>query len=128
MTFCRNRTTTLNLQPALKPDHDERYGSPSDKYGDGIPPIADQAALSFQCIKYHYRAQSFDIEKAREVTADFTNYLRMSFDFQNTSGMSSFKHELSIVNSYLSIEKRASAIGWTSFTILRKTSTLPFRL
>ena len=69
-----------------------------------------------------------DIEKAREVTADFTNYLRMSFDFQNTSGMSSFKHELSIVNSYLSIEKRASAIGWTSFTILRKTSTLPFRL
>lgn len=46
-----------------------------------------------------------DIEKAREVTADFTNYLRMSFDFQNTSGMSSFKHELSIVNSYLSIEK-----------------------
>ncbi|MEC0789930.1 hypothetical protein P8899_21085, partial [Bacillus haynesii] len=31
--------------------------------------------------------------------------LRMSFDFQNTSGMSSFKHELSIVNSYLSIEK-----------------------
>ncbi|KAA6449702.1 response regulator [Bacillus swezeyi] len=46
-----------------------------------------------------------DIEKAREVTAEFTNYLRMSFDFQNTSAVSSFRNELSIVNSYLSIEK-----------------------
>ncbi|PTU29476.1 histidine kinase [Bacillus subtilis] len=46
-----------------------------------------------------------DIEKAREVTEEFTNYLRMSFDFQNTSAISSFRHELSIINSYLSIEK-----------------------
>ncbi len=46
-----------------------------------------------------------DIEKAREVTEEFTNYLRMSFDFQNTSAISSFKHELSIISSYLSIEK-----------------------
>lgn len=29
----------------------------------------------------------------------------MSFDFQNTSAISSFRHELSIINSYLSIEK-----------------------
>lgn len=46
-----------------------------------------------------------DIEKAREITAEFTNYLRMSFDFQNTSAISSFRNELSIINSYLSIEK-----------------------
>ncbi|OAL84707.1 response regulator [Bacillus amyloliquefaciens] len=46
-----------------------------------------------------------DIEKARETTAAFTNYLRMSFDFQNTSDISSFKNELSIITSYLSIEK-----------------------
>ncbi|MFN2746767.1 MULTISPECIES: response regulator [Bacillus] len=46
-----------------------------------------------------------NIEKAREVTAEFTNYLRKSFDFQNTSAISSFRNELSIVSSYLSIEK-----------------------
>ncbi|QOQ55756.1 response regulator [Bacillus amyloliquefaciens] len=46
-----------------------------------------------------------DIEKARETTAAFTNYLRMSFDFQNTSDISSFKNELSIITSYLAIEK-----------------------
>ncbi|WP_032796104.1 histidine kinase, partial [Streptococcus sobrinus] len=46
-----------------------------------------------------------DIEKARETTAAFTNYLRMSFDFQNTSDISSFRNELSIITSYLSIEK-----------------------
>lgn len=46
-----------------------------------------------------------NIEKAREVTAEFTNYLRMSFDFQNTSAISSFRNELSIISSYLSIEK-----------------------
>ncbi|WP_257784741.1 sensor histidine kinase [Bacillus amyloliquefaciens] len=46
-----------------------------------------------------------DIEKARETTAVFTNYLRMSFDFQNTSDISSFKNELSIITSYLAIEK-----------------------
>ncbi|WP_327853035.1 response regulator [Bacillus atrophaeus] len=46
-----------------------------------------------------------DIEKAREVTAEFTNYLRMSFDFRNTSAISSFRNELSIISSYLSIEK-----------------------
>ncbi|BDG81863.1 hypothetical protein BSF_35920 [Bacillus subtilis] len=46
-----------------------------------------------------------DIEKAREVTAEFTNYLRMSFDFRNTSAISSFRNELSLISSYLSIEK-----------------------
>ncbi|ATH94489.1 histidine kinase [Bacillus glycinifermentans] len=46
-----------------------------------------------------------DIEKAREVTAEFANYLRKSFDFQNTSAISSFRKELSIINSFLSIEK-----------------------
>ncbi|ASB90883.1 hypothetical protein CHH92_17565 [Bacillus sonorensis] len=46
-----------------------------------------------------------DIEKAREVTAEFTNFLRMSFNFQNTSAISTFRKELSIVRSFLSIEK-----------------------
>ncbi|QHF59780.1 hypothetical protein Bateq7PJ16_3974 [Bacillus subtilis] len=58
-----------------------------------------------------------DIEKAREVTEEFTNYLRMSFDFQNTSAISSFRHELSIINSYLSIERRDSVIGLRFFSI-----------
>ncbi|SFG85267.1 ATP-binding protein [Sporolactobacillus nakayamae] len=46
-----------------------------------------------------------DIEKSREMTAQFAAYLRGSFDFQNTSAMSTFKKELSLVNSYLTIEK-----------------------
>lgn len=46
-----------------------------------------------------------DIEKSREMTAQFAAYLRGSFDFQNTSAMSTFKKELALVNSYLSIEK-----------------------
>ncbi|EST11832.1 ATP-binding protein [Sporolactobacillus laevolacticus] len=46
-----------------------------------------------------------DIEQAREMTAQFAAYLRGSFDFQNTSAMSTFKKELSLVKSYLTIEK-----------------------
>ncbi|WP_249713269.1 histidine kinase, partial [Bacillus cereus] len=50
-------------------------------------------------------SRHLDIEKARETTAAFTNYLRMSFDIQNTSDISSFRNELTIITSYLSIEK-----------------------
>lgn len=46
-----------------------------------------------------------DVEKSRQMTADFAAYLRGSFDFQNTSSVSSFKKELSLVKSYLAIEK-----------------------
>ncbi|MCO7125477.1 ATP-binding protein [Sporolactobacillus shoreicorticis] len=46
-----------------------------------------------------------DIEKSREMTAQFAAYLRGSFDFQNTSAMSTFKKELALVKSYLKIEK-----------------------
>jgi signal transduction histidine kinase len=46
-----------------------------------------------------------DIEKSREMTAQFAAYLRGSFDFQNTSAMSTFKKELALVHSYLTIEK-----------------------
>lgn len=61
-----------------------------------------------------------DIEKAREVTEEFTNYLRMSFDFQNTSAISSFRHELSIINSYLSIEKTRFGNRQGSFRYRRR--------
>lgn len=46
-----------------------------------------------------------DIEKSREMTAQFASYLRSSFDFQNTSEMSSFSKEIKLVKSYLAIEK-----------------------
>lgn len=46
-----------------------------------------------------------DIEKAREMTAQFAAYLRGSFAFQNTSAMSTLKKELSLVHAYLAIEK-----------------------
>lgn len=46
-----------------------------------------------------------DVEKSREMTAQFAAYLRGSFDFQNTSTLSSFKRELSLVQSYLAIEQ-----------------------
>lgn len=46
-----------------------------------------------------------DVEKSREMTAQFAAYLRGSFDFQNTSTISSFRKELALVKSYLAIEK-----------------------
>ncbi|MCO7175118.1 ATP-binding protein [Sporolactobacillus kofuensis] len=46
-----------------------------------------------------------DVEKSREMTAAFAAYLRGSFDFQNTSAMSTLRKELSLVRSYLTIEK-----------------------
>ncbi|MCL1631383.1 ATP-binding protein [Sporolactobacillus sp. CPB3-1] len=46
-----------------------------------------------------------NVEKAREMTAQFAAYLRGSFDFQNTSAISTFKKELALVRNYLTIEK-----------------------
>jgi signal transduction histidine kinase/CheY-like chemotaxis protein len=46
-----------------------------------------------------------DVEKSREMTAEFATYLRRSFDFRNTSAMSTFRNELALVKSYLVIEK-----------------------
>ncbi|MET1248533.1 ATP-binding protein [Sporolactobacillus sp. STCC-11] len=46
-----------------------------------------------------------NIEHAREMIAQFASYLRDSFDFQNTSAMSTFKKELTLVRSYLMLEK-----------------------
>lgn len=46
-----------------------------------------------------------DVEKSREMTAQFASYLRSSFDFQNTSEMSTFSKEIKLVKSYLAIEK-----------------------
>lgn len=46
-----------------------------------------------------------DVEKSREMTAQFAAYLRGSFDFQNTSTLSSFRRELALVQSYLTIEQ-----------------------
>jgi sensor histidine kinase YesM len=46
-----------------------------------------------------------NVEHAREMIAQFATYLRSSFDFQNTSAISSLKKELTLVNAYLSIEK-----------------------
>ncbi|MFT8317736.1 MAG: ATP-binding protein [Sporolactobacillus sp.] len=46
-----------------------------------------------------------DVEKSREMTGQFAAYLRSSFDFQNTTTVSSFRKELSLVQSYLFIEQ-----------------------
>ncbi|MCO7125476.1 ATP-binding protein [Sporolactobacillus shoreicorticis] len=45
-----------------------------------------------------------DVEECRKMIAQFAAYLRGSFDFQNTSEISSFKKELNLVRSYLAIE------------------------
>lgn len=46
-----------------------------------------------------------DPVRAREMTAHFANYLRASFDFRNTSEMTKLSNELSLVHSFLAIEK-----------------------
>lgn len=46
-----------------------------------------------------------DPERAREMTAHFAKYLRASFDFRNTSEMTMLSNELSLVRSFLAIEK-----------------------
>lgn len=46
-----------------------------------------------------------DIEKSRKLTADFADFLRRSFDFGNISNLVSLNQELSLVKSYLEIEK-----------------------
>ena len=46
-----------------------------------------------------------DPEKAREMLLELSNYLRKSFDFKNTENYVRADRELSLVKSYLSIEK-----------------------
>ncbi|WP_242691089.1 ATP-binding protein [Cytobacillus praedii] len=45
-----------------------------------------------------------DIPKMQELLEEFSNYLRLSFDFENTSPFVTLEHELSLVHSYLFIE------------------------
>lgn len=46
-----------------------------------------------------------DVEKSREVTENFADYLRSSFDFHNTNTLIPFNKELQLVQSYVEIEK-----------------------
>ena len=46
-----------------------------------------------------------DIDKSREVTETFAEYLRSSFDFHNTNTLIPFTKELHLVHSYVEIEK-----------------------
>jgi len=46
-----------------------------------------------------------DVEKSRKLTIDFANYLRRSFDFSNTNKYILFEKELSLIRSYVEIEK-----------------------
>ncbi|MBP2241580.1 sensor histidine kinase YesM [Cytobacillus eiseniae] len=46
-----------------------------------------------------------DIPKMQALFEEFSNYLRLSFDFKNSEPVVSIEHELSLVQSYLYIEK-----------------------
>lgn len=46
-----------------------------------------------------------DFEKMQSLLDEFSNYLRFSFDFRNASPLVSLEHELSLVRSYVYIEK-----------------------
>ena len=46
-----------------------------------------------------------DIEQSREVTENFADYLRSSFDFHNTSTLIPFEKEMQLIRSYVDIEK-----------------------
>lgn len=48
----------------------------------------------------------FDFEKMQELLEEFSNYLRLSFDFKNAEPTVALSHELSLVRSYLYIEKK----------------------
>lgn len=46
-----------------------------------------------------------DIEQSREVTENFAEYLRSSFDFHNTTTLIPFEKEMQLIRSYVEIEK-----------------------
>ncbi|UHA73543.1 ATP-binding protein [Paenibacillus sp. 481] len=46
-----------------------------------------------------------DTDRMRRMLEEFSNYLRASFDFQNTKRLVLLEHELALVKSYLYIEK-----------------------
>ncbi|WP_168714395.1 ATP-binding protein [Niallia nealsonii] len=46
-----------------------------------------------------------DIEQSREVTENFAEYLRNSFDFHNTNTLIPFEKEMQLITSYVEIEK-----------------------
>jgi len=46
-----------------------------------------------------------DVEKMQTLLHEFSNYLRLSFDFRNASPLVDLEHELSLVRSYLYIER-----------------------
>lgn len=47
----------------------------------------------------------YDIDKARELLRDFSQYLRRSFDFRGLSQLVPLKHELDLAKAYIQIEK-----------------------
>ncbi|QAA23756.1 ATP-binding protein [Sporolactobacillus terrae] len=67
-----------------------------------------------------------DIEKTRDMITQFAAYLRGSFDFQNTSSISSLKKELELVKAYLAIEKMR--FGERVRVMLNVDGTLDFPL
>ncbi len=44
-------------------------------------------------------------EKAKELVLDLSDYLRVSFDFENTGGLTTIRKELELVKAYLAIEQ-----------------------
>ncbi|GKU82239.1 ATP-binding protein [Niallia sp. NCCP-28] len=46
-----------------------------------------------------------DIEQSRDVTENFAEYLRSSFDFHNTTTLIPFEKEMQLIHSYVDIEK-----------------------
>ena len=47
----------------------------------------------------------YDVEHARRLLVDLSNYLRRSFDFKNSSQMVPLRNEIELVQAYLDIEK-----------------------
>lgn len=47
----------------------------------------------------------YDMDKARELLYDFSNYLRRSFDFKDLSQFVSLKNEIELSKAYIEIEK-----------------------
>lgn len=47
----------------------------------------------------------YDVEQARRLLVNFSNYLRRSFDFKDSSQVVPLKHEIELARAYLDIEK-----------------------
>lgn len=59
----------------------------------------------FNALNTFISISHYDVDKARQLLADFSQYLRRRFDFKDTSHFVPLKHEIELAEAYVAIEK-----------------------